>query len=914
MRLLLLCPRFLNRRRRSTRYNSLTAPSVALAPGTRIGVYEILSPLGAGGMGEVYRARDIKLKRDVALKVLSDAFSSDPERMARFQREAEVLASLNHPHIAHLYGLEERTLVMELVEGESLPCPLSLETALNYAKQIAEALEYAHERGVVHRDLKPANIKITPDGVVKVLDFGLAKAIDDPIPSADLSNSPTLTLGATRVGVILGTAAYMSPEQASGHPADRRADIWSFGAVLYEMLAGTRAFGGDSVPDTLATVLKLEPDWNALPTRTPASIRTLVRRCLTKDRKQRLQAIGEARIALEHPERQEADITPAPAPSTSRLTWVLAAASAVLFAVAAALAVVHFRETPLPAQTVRSSITLPENSTVHSFAVSPDGRSLVIAAEVAGKRQLWLRALDALQAQVMPFTEGASYPFWSPDSRFIGFFAQGKLNKVPASGGPAQPLCDSISGDGGSWNRDDVIVFSPGLGTSIQRVAAAGGTPVDVTRTKRGLWPVFLPDGRHFLYFGAGSTADQTGIYVSSLDGTENRRVLADESGIVFAPLVRGDGRGHVLFVRDSTLMAVAFETGSAQVSGEVFPVAEDVSLTVTDGYLPATVSENGVLLYARAGGEINQMGWYNRSGTSFDPVGPPGVVHCPSLSPNEKSVVFMRVARTLTRSAGDLWVRDLSRGSETPLTSDSTIHTTNCAPFWSPEGGRIVFTSNGEGVRVNLYQRAANGIGPVEPLLPNSLNDIPSQWSRDGRFIVYTEFDPKTKWDLWVLPTEGGAADRKPVAFLRSESNELFGQLSPDSHWMAFTSDKSGRREVYVRPFRAGEGEWLISGAGGQAPRWRADGKELFFEAANGKMMAVPVTARAGATASFELGAPMSLFDAHIVHSTSFTDVFEYDVTADGKRFLINTTSRQGVVSGQALTVVVNWLAGAKK
>jgi serine/threonine protein kinase len=907
MRLLLLCPRFLNRRRRSTRYNSLTAPSVALAPGTRIGVYEILSPLGAGGMGEVYRARDIKLKRDVALKVLSDAFSSDPERMARFQREAEVLASLNHPHIAHLYGLEERTLVMELVEGESLPCPLSLETALNYAKQIAEALEYAHERGVVHRDLKPANIKITPDGVVKVLDFGLAKAIDDPIPSADLSNSPTLTLGATRVGVILGTAAYMSPEQASGHPADRRADIWSFGAVLYEMLAGTRAFGGDSVPDTLATVLKLEPDWDALPIRTPASIRTLVRRCLTKDRKQRLQAIGEARIALEHPERDEPATAPVIAPSASRLIWALAAASAVFFAVAALLAVVHFRETPPSEQTLRASITLPEDSVVHSFAVSPDGRSLVIAAEVAGKRQLWLRAMDALQAQAMPFTEDASYPFWSPDSRSIGFFAQGKLNKVAASGGPAQPLCDAINGTGGSWSRDDVIVFSPGLRASIQRVAAAGGAPVDVTTLKSDRWPVFLPDGRHFLYSTIGGGADKTGVYVSSLDGGEDRRVLVDASGVAFAPSTRGDRIGHILFVRGSRLMAVPFEAAGVRVLGDVFPVAEDVSLKAENQYLPATVSETGVLLYAgRAGGGINQITQYDRNGTSLGPVGASGVVHHPSFSPDEKSVAFTRLGST----GGDLWVWNQNRGNETEFTNDNSIV---AAPFWSPKGDRVVFGSDRQGGFLNLYQKAASGSGPEEPLLPRSFIDIPSQWSRDGRFIVYAELDPKTQFDLWVLPTEGAAADRKPISFLNTESNELFGQLSPDSHWMAFTSDRSGRREVYVRPFQGGEGEWPISIAGGQAPRWRADGQELFFEALNGKMMAVPVTATAAATPAIEAGTPVALFDAHMVHNTPDA-LFEYDVTSDGKRFLINTTTRSGVVSGQALTVVANWLAGAKK
>src|SRR5215813_12302486 len=432
-----------------------------MTPGTKFGPYEIQTPIGKGGMGEVYRARDTKLKREVALKILPEVFARDPGRMIRFQREAEVLASLNHPNIAHIYGVEESALAMELVEGETLAGPLPVETVLNYAKQIAEALEYAHERGVIHRDLKPANVKTTPEGVVKLLDFGLAKATEDPAAPSDASNSPTLTLGATSVGVILGTAAYMSPEQASGKIADRRSDIWSFGAVLYEMLSGKQTFAGESVSDTLASVLKLDPDWSALPKDTPTSILKLMRRCLTRDRKRRLQAIGEARIVLEeqlanpHSEAEVARRVEAP---TSKLAWILAA-----FSIAAALIVsfLYFRGQPAVERTLRYTIALPENtSSIHSFAISPDGRYFSIDAVVNGKRELWLRALDAFQAQPMPGTEDATYPFWSPDSHHIGFFAQDRLKKIAASGGPALSLCAALNGRGGSWNREDVIVFS----------------------------------------------------------------------------------------------------------------------------------------------------------------------------------------------------------------------------------------------------------------------------------------------------------------------------------------------------------------------------------------------------------------------------------------------------------------------
>jgi serine/threonine protein kinase len=878
-----------------------------MTPGTKLGPYEIQTMIGQGGMGEVYRARDTKLKREVALKVLPEVFARDPARMIRFQREAEVLASLNHPNIAHIYGVEDCALAMELVEGETLSGPLPIESALNYAKQIAEALEYAHERGVIHRDLKPANVKITPDGVVKLLDFGLAKATEDPAAPADASDSPTLTLGATSVGVILGTAAYMSPEQASGKIADRRTDVWSFGAVLYEMLSGKQAFASESVSDTLASVLKVDPDWSALPQGTPASIFKLLRRCLTRDRKQRLQAIGEARIVIEEQlanPRSEAEVAnPAEAP-TPKLPWILAAAG---IAAAFIVSFLYFRSQPVVERTQRYAVALPENtSSIHSFAISPDGRYLAIAATVNRKRQLWLRLLDALQAQPMPDTEDAMFPFWSPDSRQIGFFTQGKLRKIAASGGPAHSLCDVADGRGGSWNRDDVILFSRN-GGHIQRVSGAGGVPADVTGAKGLLrFPVFQPDGRHFLYLISGVPVEQGGVYLSSLDGKENRRILADQSSAVLAG-------GHLLFIRENTLMAQPFAASNGQIVGEAFPVAERVFFTTVVSYAPVTVSETGVLLYQSGSGVggNNQMLWYDRGGKVLETIGAPGPVGEPAIGPDEKSIVFRRTAG----ETADLWLRDLARGVEQRFTTGVDPQRSAllyAAPLWSPLGDHIAFSSNRDGGIVNLYKKAANGRGEDEKLIAIGQNILATQWSRDGRFIVFQTQDPKTKLDIWILPTDIGA-ERKPVPFLRSQFNELLGQLSPDGHWMAYTSDESGQREVYVRQFPSAEGEKRISIAGGEQPRWRGDGRELFFVGGDGKMMSVAVNAMAGLKPTFGVEAPRPLFDSHLAQFAFQNAVFEYDVTSDGKRFLL-TAVAGGSLSTLLLNVVLNWDAGLKK
>jgi serine/threonine protein kinase/WD40 repeat protein len=884
--------------------------------GTKLAHYEITSHLGTGGMGEVYQATDLKLGRSVAIKLLPEAFAQDEERVARFEREARVLASLNHPNIAAIYGVEEsvgrKFLVMELVDGETLAerikhGAIPLDESLGIATQITEALEAAHEKGIIHRDLKPANVKVTPDGRVKVLDFGLAKALETPTASASLTNSPTLSIAATQTGVILGTAGYMSPEQARGKPVSKSADIWAFGVVLYEMLNGRPPFQGEDVSQTMASVIMQEPEFEGIPN----SVQRLLKNCLEKDPKKRLRDIGDVWRLLE-PETSAlgtAATTPSSRTWLSVAGWVGGGMLAILLA---SLSFIHFREVPPSPPVLQYTVGVPDSSFLHSFAISPDGRLLVIAAFANGKQQLWLRPLDALQAQAMPFTEGATFPFWSPDNHWIGFFAQGRLKKVSAGGGPAQSLCDAPNSRGGSWNRDNVIVFTgPNGGIGMKRVPASGGDPADINNGKGDYrYPTFLPDGRHFLYLESNALEGKGGLYVSSLDGKENRRVLSDISGGVFAPAAQGERFGHILFIREGNLMAQPFDEESTQVAGDVVPVADGINFSYfTGSYAPVTVSGNGVLLFAGGGGTgfgLTQIAWYDRSGKPVGPMGASGEVLYPAISPDEKTIAFQRKS---TRAGSDLWLRDLNRETDIRFTADVSA---NASPVWSPNGDRIVFASNRKGGIYNLYQKTTSGSGQDELLLETGNTKFPTQWSKDGRFIVYMEGDGKGKVHTWVLQIDGSVASgpQKPVPFLHSEFNEEFGQLSPDSRWMAYTSDESGRREVYVRPFPAAEGRWKISVAGGQKPRWRGDGKEIFFEAADGKMTEVMVKPVIGAKSSFERSTPQALFDAHMVRGERDV-LYEYDVAADGQRFLVNTAN---AAYGQALTVVVNWNAGLKK
>jgi serine/threonine protein kinase/Tol biopolymer transport system component len=881
---------------------------MTLTTGAKIGPYEIVGLLGAGGMGEVYRGRDARLGRDVAVKVLPANLAADTDRMARFQREAQVLASLNHPHIAALYGLEEfggvRALVMELVEGPTLDerikaGPIPLDEALPIAKQIAEALEAAHEKGIIHRDLKPANVKLTGDGAVKVLDFGLAKALDDtPAPGSDAANSPTLTMGATTAGTILGTAAYMSPEQAKGRPVDRRADIWAYGVVLMEMLTGKPLYSGETAQETLAAVLLTSPSFDKLPSATPPSIRKLLRRCLEKDPKRRLQAIGEARIAIE----EAASEAPAePRASASGLPWLIAA-SAVLCALAVSF--VHFRETTPTERVLRYSIAVPEKSRIDTFAVSPDGHYLAIAAAGTGKRQLWVRPMETLAAQPLRGTEDATYPFWSPDSRSVGFFAEGKLKRIDVNGGPAQTLCDASVGRGGTWSRDGVIVFSVATG-ALQRVAAVGGVPAAVTKlegTGSHRFPEFLPDGRLFLYY---NSSGQGGVYVASLDSQSTRKVLADRSSFAWLPAPAGSRNGYLLFARETTLMAQPFDEKTLQPAGDLFPVAEQVSIGPHTPHAQASISSNGVLVYWGGGGfGENQLAWYDRTGKPLRSVGAPASIENLALSPDERTVALTRRGSS---TGADIWLHELARGADTRFTYDANNH----QPVWSPDGRRIAYYSLRSGLP-DLYLKDASGAGKDEILLASGQPKFPTDWSADGRFLLYAEITGKTMLDLWVLPEPGSAGHGKPVPFLQTQFNETQGQFSPDGRWIAYASDESGRYEIYVRPFPPGAGKWKISISGGEFPRWRHDGKELFYLSPERKLMAAAVKAGPGAERVFEVSAPETLFDSHAASTNPGFNYFSYAVAADGKRFLVNTTV--GEAAESPLTVVVNWLAAVKK
>jgi Tol biopolymer transport system component len=898
---------------------------MTLANGSKLGSYEILSLLGAGGMGEVYRAHDTKLNRDVALKVLPSEFASDPERMGRFKREAQLLASLNHTNIAAIYGLEEcdgtNFLVLELVEGHTLaecipgsagvlagineakaPGTAALPMTLEIALQIAEAVESAHEKGIIHRDLKPANIKVTPEGVVKVLDFGLAKALEGEAAEADASQSPTLSIAATKAGIILGTAAYMSPEQARGSGVDKRCDIWSFGVVLFEMLAGKKLFAGETISDTLAAVLRADVDWNELPGDTPASIRTLLRRCLIKDRKERLQAIGEARIAiteyLANPAGasllQTVDVR-AGHKLRERLVW--GGTVVILVAALSVLGVLYFRQTPVEAPETRLEVNTPATSDPVSLAISPDGRLLVFVASSEGQQRLWLRPLNAVAARPLAGTEGAMSPFWSPDSMSIGFFADDKLKRIDISGGPPTVLASASDPFGGTWNRDGVIVFAPSGSTPLYRIAASGGDPAAITRLdpprqQSHVYPQFLPDGRHLLFLSWG--VDQ-GIYLASLDSAETRRLIVSDLPAFYAP------PGQLLFMRQGALFTQRFDADRGEVAGEPVSIADSVAFDTHPGNGAFSVSETGTLAY-RMGSAANRrrLAWFDRTGKEVGTIGAPdeNYLQDPQLSPDGRRVAVQRTVQGNT----DIWLIETARGVLNRFTFDAAR---DYSQIWSPDGNRIVFASTRK-VNDNIYQKASSGAGSDELLLESPLPKFPMDWSPDGRFLLYRQLDPKTGADLWVFPLFG---EHKAFPFANTNFNEDSGQFSPDGRWIAYQSNESGRFEIYVQPFPGPGGKWQVSTGGGIEARWCRNGKELFYIAPDGKLMAVTIH---GAGQTLEVSAAVALFQTRIVGGGLAKMQPQYAVASDGQRFLINITADESTAS--PITIVTNWTAGLKK
>ena len=882
---------------------------MSLTPGTRLGPYEVRSSIGAGGMGEVFRATDTRLKREVAIKVLPRALASDAGRLARFQREAEVLASLNHPRIAAIYGLEEgdglKALVLELVEGETLADRIArgampVDEALEVARQIADALDAAHEKGIVHRDLKPANVKLTADGQVKVLDFGLAKAMDAD-SSADavtgLSMSPTMTSPAmTQMGMILGTAAYMSPEQARGRPVDARADIWAFGVVLYEMVTGAALFAGDTVTDVLAAVVTKEPDWS----RVPAQLTALLKRCLEKDPKRRLRHIGDLDLLL----TPAAWATDAVAPArrvASAAGWVLAAAL-----LAGLIAAIWLRPAPTPAaerDPVRFRIERPPdvyNRTASAFAVSPNGELLAYyAAGADGPQTLFVRTLATGEARAVTgsatATPQANSLFWSPDSRQLvrGTAAGGQVFDI--AGGTMRALCECRYA-GGSWNRDGTILlgaFGRGVSRGIRRLAPGDRTPTeitvgDATREVVDEWPVFLPDGRRFL-FTRSTPGMGDATYIGTLDGGEPVRI-ADGSRRVFVPAA--GGRGAYLLGIDATgLVAQPFDPVSMRVTG--------AATMIIGGAMAVSASEQGVLATSVAGSRpLTMPTWFDRGGTSRGQVGQPGFIEAIALSSDGRKLATAQTSDGTT--GAQVWVDDLGSGVRTRSTFSGRGNST---PVWSPSGTTLAFTSGRDGINLP-YQRAADGTGGEGPLFAYDWHAWVNDWSRDGHWVIFST-PPRAREgsnDLWAVPMTG-SAERKPVPYLVGPGTQQQAQFSPDGRFVVYGSDESGTFELYVQPFPdASAGKWLISNGGGSEPRWSRDGKELFYFAGQA-LMRVAVTL----TPTFSAGSPTVLFEAPILPGYS-QDSHRWQLAPDAQRFLLLADSGKG--QGTPLDVIVNWTA----
>ena len=868
-----------------------------LTAGDKLGPYEIISLIGKGGMGEVYSAHDPRTGRDVAIKVSAERFNE------RFDREVRAVAALNHPNICTLFDVGPNYLVMELVEGEAPQGPLALEDALRIARQIGDALDYAHERGIVHRDLKPINIKIKPDGAVKVLDFGLAKRTSELNRESKGEDSPTLSMAATQAGMILGTAAYMPPEQAKGKSVDKRADIWAFGVVFYEILTGKRLFQGEDVTDILASVVKEQPDLSEV----PPNVQRLLKSCLEKDPKKRLRDIADAWRLLEEPSPPSPAVA---APSSSRwakLAWI--AVALVLIALVPAN-LIHWREQPPTTEPVRFQILPPDKNTFDNFlAISPDGRKVAFQAYgETGIPRLWVRSLDTLEAKELTDVADAAFLFWSPDSRYIAFQSNGKLKKVEASGGPPQNLCDSPGGQivGGAWSPEGVILI--GGPTGLWKVQEAGGSvsrvsSPDSSQQELGhVAETFLPDGRHFLYLRASSTPDHSGTYVGSLDDAPGKqplkRLLTAQSTVAYAPSSNAgaSASGYILFLRDSSLMAQPFDTTKLEFAGDAVPVADPVGKNSNGvvGYF--SVSRTGALIYRSGNQSQNQISWTDRQGKVLSTVTEPGQYSEIAISPDAKSVAMTSGGPGRT----DISVLDLARSVNTRLTFDPAADN---AAVWSPDGKQIVFRSDRDGPG-NLYIKASSGAVNEEVLYKSPEPKTPNDWSRDGRFLLYTVLSTKTGNDLWYLPMTG---DRTPKPFVQNAGEEGIGQFSPDGRFVAYISNESGQNDIYVRSFPDGNGKWQVSKGGGVDPRWRRDGKEIVY--LNGsRVMSVEVNTNP----TFQPGVPKLLLEAPFVMAGAHNKNNAYDISPDGKRFLATLPVGQNLSS--PITVVLNWQAGLKK
>ena len=888
---------------------------MTVAAGQTLLHYRLLDKIGAGGMGEVWRALDTTLDREVAIKILPEALANDGERLARFEREAKVLASLNHPNVATVHGYHDaggvRFLVMELVPGETLEervrrGALPVDEAVGIAKRIAEGIEYAHERGIVHRDLKPANVKLTPDGGVKVLDFGLAKAISgDPTMSGGPTSTPTviptLTSVGTVAGMILGTAAYMSPEQARGIGVDRRADIWAFGAVLWEMLTGKRLFEEETASDTLAAVLRAPIEWSQLPASIPANLVRLLKRCLERDPKKRLRDIGEARIALDGPLEEPGAAAPVVPVSPPRsIAKTLIWASALVVTAMAGVAVVGIlKGTPRAADTtsvVRFNIGAQDKMDNLAWPrISPDGTMIAFQARgESGKTSIWVRRLDTLQAQELPGTEGATRHWWSPDSRFLAFFIGNQLKKIAATGGPPQLLAEGEGGADGTWGEGGTILFDGRAVDPIHRVSASGGTFTQVTTpdASKGeaghAWPFMLPDGKHFLYLAMPSTPDKKAtIMAAELGKPGAKPVVQTNSRVEYAS-------GYILYVLDGTLVAQRFDPEGLAVKGDPVPVGERVIFD-SNGASGFSMSSTGTLVYLSGAVAANSdLIWVDRNGREIGKVGEPGAYRDLALSPDETRIVY-GLGEERNQSE-NLWVRDLRRDVASRLTFGSG---TEFWPVWSPDGRRIAYAADEKNGSPSLYERDAGGTGAERAVYSDDKGPLgPTSWSNDGKWIVLNFLPATRRLQIKLLSTQG---DNKLVDFAVGDFTQAAGRISPDGRYLAYTSTEGGTREAYVQTVPPGAGKWQISSGGSTGIQWRADGKELFFTTLADDFVAVPVETKAG----FEPGIPKVLFRRAISRTTAAAAGARWAVSNDGQRFLINAARE---TRGADFSVVLNW------
>jgi Tol biopolymer transport system component len=890
---------------------------MAITPGQRLGPYEIVAPLGAGGMGEVYRARDTRLDRTVAIKVLPPDSAGRAGLRERFEREARAVSNLNHPHICALYDVGQEDglayLVMEYVEGETLSArldrgPMGLEELLRCGIQIADALETAHRGGFIHRDLKPGNVMLARSGT-KLLDFGLAKSLAPDAPGESLTVALTATSPLTQEGTIVGTFQYMAPEQIEGEPVDARTDIFAFGLILYEMATGRRAFEGKTRAGLIASVLKETPRSMAemAPT-TPPALERLVRICLAKEPADRWQTMHDVALQLRFiAEAGSQAGVPAPVAARRRMGQrVWKAAALALLLTSAGLGFLLWRNLPGRPPVIRAFIPPPEKAAYQFVgtgfgtpAVSPDGRRLAfVARREDGTTLLYVRPLDSIKALPLSGTEGATCPFWAPDSRTLGFFATGKLRKIDASGGPPLSLADAPTGRGGTWNRDGVIVFCPDQGGALFKVSAAGGPVSPATRLDEARgesthrWPQFLPDGRHFLYFARIVQRDEhNGIRIGSLDGKDDRFLLNTESNAAYAG-------GHLLYGRESTLMAQPFDLRSLALTGDPFAVADGIQVDFAFSQMTYSVSDSGVLVYQTGeSASGSRLTWFDRSGKPAGVLGDQASYFSHSLSPDGRHVAVALIDPRV--GAPDVWIFDVARGLRTRFTFDAG---TDNFPTWTSDGKQVVFSSLRKGKnRLNLYRKSLAGSGEDELLLESDRDKFATQCSPDGTLLYYTRGDPVTRTDIWALPLSGGG---EPTAYLRTEFAEQYPALSPDGRWVAYESDQSGRTEIYVSPFPVPSRKWQVSTAGGEKPRWRNDGKEIIYLSSDNKLMAAEVMPTA---TDFQVGATTALF---AIQPQRPGNVF--DMSPDARRLLVNASVVDQ--NSQPLTLVVPWTAAFDK